>query len=308
MTGYFSTIINNTFGISKPSTIQPEPPGIFTSDYSPTNNPFAFAEEQTGAFESKTVGTPGKKSGIEYQEPLVKVSDNNEGMVLGKAVNVPQPEEWLNTGNKSFPGPSLNIKKTGNEHSLKSLNTTVPTENSRSVSPPENHSRMPVNSEDTEIKATGIQPEKDGIELITPEPSSEDHFFNVASKNVLQTPDADKLETGREKTVRIIQSGPLNMYSAEKTIPFTPFSKNDSGKEFIELNPTKPAVSFNDKVERPATKLVIGKLSVEVIQTGKEMAQHIPAEDKIIYKPAPVSAPSGGGSPGIKVRYGLGQL
>jgi hypothetical protein len=79
-------------------------------------------------------------------------------------------------------------------------------------------------------------------------------------------------------------------------------------KQMSELNPVKPTLPIREMPSIVQSKLVIGKLTVEVINPPEEKAPSVQVKEINNYIPVPATPPSDSFSSGIKVKYGIGQL
>ncbi|MGE5806267.1 MAG: hypothetical protein ACM34M_10775 [Ignavibacteria bacterium] len=169
--------------------------------------------------------------------------------------------------------------------------------------------------------------EKNNNSKIYLENNIEEHTFDFVSKSLNESKGdlSEKKETsiddGELKQLKTIQqeikiNKPLKVFRTELLNRELVTNEINSKEKPIklaettikEINPSKSPISLDTKISKQETKLIIGKLTVEVIQPPREkiLLKEIPQKQKTS-STQPFQKKSENNS-GLKVQFGLGQI
>lgn len=334
MTSYLSKIINNTLGIQPKGTIRSS---IHAIPYLTGNNqtdPFVGAGDLPEESSNVSTETPieneikdspvtGKHEKINsnLQVNYQKVKPTEESLINEKLINTGEykirsikREEKRNVFEKSS-----GVLKKNEEETPSDLTVVTNTKNASS-------------SDKSEPLRTGTR--KQVTTTMLPAESIEGkHPENETISSGLQVTEV-KEKTDRKKTVTTSEvSVKNNQEMKKKAMPLITTETDieekkekiekktnnvrkkieDTSYELIPANERiflKPQVQqhvFHMSKQTPATKLVIGKLTVEVIEPLKEKKPPLPVHDRPVFQNN-VRPPQPGKGTGLKIRFGLGQL
>jgi hypothetical protein len=303
MDSYLSPIINNTFGLAASGQVQPE---IISWQYLGLNE---VADPFTGS-ETSLAG-----SGFSINEPTERAdrlkhsSKTNRYETPAKNLTVSTVE---NTGSSFVRSRKTHSKqddiKPGQEKTVfqKPVARTIIASEITSGIPilPLNKSVVPTDPE----RLNGSQ-NMPPVHLFQPSPVGLQKDGRPGSSK-----EAKEVIMSHEGIFKHDKSFPekqIKMVEPELSSPpvFPQLTKKQGDDmRSRDLLPNKQDAPLPDIRTKQETRLVIGKLTVEVVQQEKEKDMPIPPPVTVYHKPAQVSSGRNSGGSMIKVKYGLGQM
>ena len=305
---YLHAIIRNTFGevpgnsinprVSNmylpTGTIQENGPALTEVTFEDTSSARPLIQEPTNQIEQNSDPRQSDKETNEESKQLIKkqlsteINNQKTNIYRKEATLKPQQEILVGKRNKeSIPlagNSSVGKKKIFSNADIQEKHKKTTEKNTKEIS--------------VSIPAKTLQPEN--------------KFSESVEKNVSNDNIQDKKPVVSDSTIsmskkKVVNEKSLKPDNLEKPIPIIVPVKQKNTSGSIELVPEKQDHFHIDLAQKPQTKLIIGKLTVEIMQPEKEKVPSDPVRERIIVESPPKKQLTTNDS-GLKVKYGLGQL
>jgi len=304
MASYLSPIINNTFGLAASGQVQPELKSWQYPGLNEAADPFANTEtSMTGS--DISVNTSPKRSDQMEQPPSPVI--RNETPVRDITTTLSEKYEHRDTRSRKVHGKQEDIKP-GQEktvHQKPEARTIISTEIKPGIPVlPLNINAVPTEpaklyvsqniSPVEQVHPSQIGLQKDG----PPDSSKKAKQVIVSNKGTFK---GDK--TFPDKQIKIVEpelSSPPVFHQQTKKQGVKMVSR--------DLLPNDQEAPFPQIRTKQETRLVIGKLTIEVVQQEKQKVIPVPPPVTVYHKPAMASYGRNSGGTTSKVKFGINQL
>ena len=303
MASYLSQIISNTLGFSGAGQIQPE---VQPSPYlGLSNEPDPFVDNENSIPGSDFSINEFSEKG-EHVEPLSSAISDESPVQDFAALPLENAEGRLTPSRKS------SHKKEDKPYDLEKViqekpeaKTIISTEIKSSIPIPPVKKRVvqtePGSRKDSQSKASGEPHQPLPINLLKEEPirSSTKAKQEIISNEKV----TNRNGTSPEKKIKIIEPEILSHPIFHQQLIQQSIERGSH--DILPNEPLTPIPIISNKQE---TRLIIGKLTVEVIQPAKENNIQLSQPVMVNNKPARSSHQRHEGGSTLKVKYGLGQI
>ena len=304
MASYLSPIINNTFGLAASGGVQPE---LKPRQYPGLNeeaDPFTDTETSMTGSDFSVNSFPEKSDKLE-QPPSQVIRNENTVRDITKTLS--ENYEHSDTRSRKVHGKQEDIKP-GQEKTVQQkpeARTIISTEIKPGIPVlPLNKNIVPTDPVRV-IKAQNISP----VHLIQPSPIGLHKDDPSDSSNK-----AKQVIVSNERTFKGDKTFPDKQIKlVEQDFSSPPVFHKQTKKQGVEmagrdLLPNDQNAPFPEIRTKQETRLVIGKLTVEVVQQEKQKVMAVPPPVTVYHKPAQESHGRNSGGTTSKVKFGINQL
>lgn len=306
MSDYIPSIIQNALGIIHEASLQPEKPQTPILLESAEKN-HSTSENQYNEEQIDPIKVPPKSKPADLTDLTSKqVRDKNEKKGKNHQIE-DKPEKVIKKtlSEAGFKGAHPN-NKTGifNDIEVKKTGETV----EKTFKPDSDSREKSSSSDDLTLK--------EKIQITVPNVKTKDiekNHYQIATSSIsriyTKKTDQDPEKVKDEKTGIADDDKSSSADHGIKLNIISPAQPANriTGKRITILEPEKPATMIKETIARSQTTLVIGKLTVEVINPQKEKEQPVQVQERIIVQ-STLQEFHGNDRPGLKIKYGLGQM